>query len=98
MSAPKWEKGVLPKTAAPMTIMGKTIWKEMCRRAGEKGIVHVLQHYADNILPIGPKTLLRRLNNDTLWTLSELVMLQQDLKSECVQSYINSLFTEAINS
>jgi hypothetical protein len=80
-----------------MTIMGKTIWKEMCRRAGAGGIVHVLQHYADNVLPLGPKTLLRRLNDDN-WTLKELVMLQQDLKSDLLQSYINTQFTEAVNS
>ena len=80
-----------------MTIMGKVVWREMCRKAGEQGIVNVLGHFSDNVLPLGPKTLLRRLNEDN-WTLTELVCLQQELKSATLQEYIGEQFQRAIDS
>jgi hypothetical protein len=81
-----------------MDVFGKLVWKEMCRRSGEGGYTHPLEHYADDILPIGTKTLKRRLCDSSLWLMHELVVLQSDFKSDVVPNYINGKFTEATNS
>jgi hypothetical protein len=82
--------------STPMTAFGKTIWKEMARYAGEHGLIHPLEHFAENVVPIGPKTLRERLNTDDQWTLNELVALQSALKSQALQTAIETKFREAM--
>jgi hypothetical protein len=80
----------------PMTTFGKIVWKEMTRYAGEHGLIHPLEHFAENVVPVGPKTLRERLNTDDAWTLNELIALQSTLKSKTLQDAITNRFTEAM--
>jgi len=78
-----------------MTTFGKIVWKEMTRFAGERSILHPLEYFAEEVVPVGPKTLRRRLDDDN-WTLQELVSLQSHLKSTSLQEAINRKFAEAM--
>jgi hypothetical protein len=70
-----------------LTVLGKIIWKEMCRYAGDRTVVHVIEHFSEDILPVGTKTLKRRLSEDS-WTLAELRILQQTLQSDELKKFI----------
>lgn len=77
-----------------MTHFGKLIWKEMAKHAGEEGIINVMEYFSDSVLPLGFKTLQRRLNDDN-WTLAELIDLQQTLKSDALHNFLITKFNEA---
>jgi hypothetical protein len=77
-----------------MTALGKLIWKEMCRKSGEAGQTHPLEHYADDVLPLGPKTLKRRLSDDD-WLIKTVLILQADLDSDALENYLIDLIKAA---
>lgn len=78
-----------------MTVLGKKIWKEMCGYCGMNAITHPLEYFADSVLPLGSKTLKRRLDDDQ-WQINDLIALQQTLKSDDLHNYIISKFAEAM--
>jgi hypothetical protein len=79
-----------------MTRRGKMIWKGMCRYCGDHAIFqNPIEYFAENVVPVGVKTLRRRLNDDN-WQHRELVELQQTLKSEELQNDINAEYNEAM--
>ena len=81
-----------------MTVMGKIIVQESNKHILESGMVKLsVLDYLAIVLPLGTKTIQRRLLDDG-WTYKELLALQLHFKSDHIQNYINSQFTQAINS
>lgn len=78
-----------------MTLMGKAVWKAVCRWAGDRGEMNPLRKFTDDCLPLGEKTFRRRLNDDG-WLFSELVTMQQELKSKELQQIIDAKFKESM--
>lgn len=90
-------KVVRGKQGTAMTVLGKQIWRAACKMAGERGIVNVVGWLSADVLPLGEKTLRRRLNDDE-WLLRDLIQLQQTLKDRNLQEFINTEFESAIQS
>lgn len=78
-----------------MTTLGKRIWKEMCSYCGANSITHPLEYFADSVLPLGPKTLKRRLDDD-LWQIGDMIALQQTLKSAELHKYLVQRLEDAM--
>ena len=88
------------KTSAKsvMTVLGKIIATEANKRIVTDNMVKLsVLDYLAIVLPLGTKTIQRRLSDDD-WTYKHLLGLQLHFKSDQIQNYINAQFTEAIHS
>lgn len=81
-----------------MTLFGKIIVAETNKRVLTEGLVKMsVLDYLSVVLPLGTKTIQRRLSDDN-WTWRELLALQLHFKSDGIQQYIDHQFLEAKNS
>ncbi len=75
-----------------MTPLGKVIWEEICRKAAAEGVVKIVEYVSANVVPIGEKTLRRRLSDDQ-WMVGELQALQTWCGSERIFKAVVSRFS-----
>jgi len=59
-----------------MNRFGKVIWGLTCDKAKQECITHPIEFLAQEVVPVGPKTLRNRLNNGQ-WLADELSALAQ---------------------
>jgi hypothetical protein len=84
--------------AVHMTVFGKILASEANKKIICEGMVKLsVLDYLAIVLPLGTKTIQRRLSDDE-WTYKNLLAIQLHFKSEAIQKYIDAQFTEALNS
>jgi hypothetical protein len=84
--------------AVHMTVLGKIVAAEANKKIISEGMVRLsVLDYLSQVLPLGTKTIQRRLSDDE-WSYKNLLAIQLHFKSDAVQKYIDAQFTEAVNS